>query len=53
MPRKTEKGGEMMANGDQLDTLDRVVDSAGKIAVLIGAIVFTFEVVIPLFQSLI
>ena len=43
----------MMAAGEQLDLLDRVVDSAGKIAVLTGAIFFTIEVVIPLFKSLI
>lgn len=42
-----------MAENKNLDTLDRVVDSSGKVAVLVGAIVFVVKVVIPLFTAII
>ena len=36
----------------QLDKLDRVVDSSGKVAVLIGSIVFFVKIVIPVFEKI-
>jgi len=43
---------ETKTESAQLDKLDRVVDSAGKIAVLLAAVTFVWEVVIPGFKAI-
>ena len=41
-----------MAN-EQLDKLDRIVESAGRVAILIGVVYFVAKVVSPYFIALI
>jgi hypothetical protein len=42
-----------MGDNGNLDTLDRVVLSAGGVAVLVGTVYFVIKIVIPLFEKLI